>query len=130
MAESQYRLDDFESYREARAFCQLVYEIIKTLPKEERVCLDQQMRRAAVSVSNNIAEGHGRYHFQDNVRFCEISRGSLEEVIDDVNVCLDQNYGNSEQNERVKAQAYSLIRRINSYIAYLRRRKRGESAKG
>ncbi len=55
------RLDNFGLYQKARKFRQNVYKLIKQLPLEERYCLDQQMRRAIVSVTNNIAEGHGRW---------------------------------------------------------------------
>ena len=55
--EDKYRLDDFELYNKARQFRQHVYQLIKQLPPQERYCLDQQMRKAIVSVTNNIAEG-------------------------------------------------------------------------
>ena len=53
--EDKYRLDDFELYNKARQFRQHVYQLIKQLPPQERYCLDQQMRKAIVSVTNNIA---------------------------------------------------------------------------
>lgn len=55
-----FRLDDFELYQIARAFRVKVYRLIRQLPVEEKYCLGSQMRRAIVSVTNNIAEGHGR----------------------------------------------------------------------
>ncbi len=83
------------------------------------------MRRAALSVSNNIAEGHGRWHFKENIQFCRISRGSVEELIDDFNTCLDENYVDRALVEELKRTAYDLVRRINSYVAYLRKNKQG-----
>jgi four helix bundle protein len=97
--------------------------LIKQLPPMERYCLDQQMRRAAVSISNNIAEGHGRWHYQENQRFCMIARGSIGELIDDLNVCLDERYGDPQLVNELKSSAYRLIARVNSYVAYLRRSK-------
>ena len=85
------------------------------------------MRRAAVSVTNNIAEGHGRWHYQENIQFCRISRGSVGEMLDDFNMCLDENYGSHELATELKENTRQLIARINSYIAYLRRSKQGES---
>ena len=84
-----------------------------------------QMRRAAISVTNNIAEGHGRWHYQENIRFCRISRGSVDELIDDFNTCEDEGYGDQALVAELKIQAYDLIHRINSYIAYLRKTKQG-----
>ena len=69
--------------------------MIKKLPKEEKFCLDSQMRRAAISMTNNVSEGHGRWHFKENIQFCRISRGSVEEILDDLNICIDENYGNT-----------------------------------
>jgi four helix bundle protein len=108
-SEGKFSLDDFELYRRARAFRKEVYKIIRALPTEEKYCLGSQMRRAAVSVSNNIAEGHGRWYYQENIRFCRTSRGSVEELIDDLNVCLDENYVDPARIETLKDSAYDLI---------------------
>jgi four helix bundle protein len=91
--EGRFRLDDFELYKIAREFRKRAYRLLKQLPNEEKYALSIQMRRAAISVTNNIAEGHGRWYYQENIRFCEISRGSLDELIDDFNVCEDEAYG-------------------------------------
>ena len=122
----KYPLDNFELYNLARAFRKKVYKLTKQLPPEEHYCLEPQMRRAILSVTNNIAEGHGRWHYQENLQFCRISRGSVEEVLDDINVCLDEGYGEKTSNESLKEEAYALITTINSYIAYLRRCKQGQ----
>ena len=123
--DGRFRLDDFELYRVAREFRKRAYLLLKQLPPEERYALGTQMRRAAVSVTNNIAEGHGRWHYQENIRFCRISRGSVDELIDDFNTCEDEGYGDQALVAELKIQAYDLIHRINSYIAYLRKTKQG-----
>ena len=125
MQKAKYRLDDFELYKLAREFRKKVYKLIKQLPPEERYCLAPQMRKAIVSVTNNIAEGHGRWHYKENIQFCRISRGSVEEILDDINVCLDEGYGDKEYNEELKEDGYFLIGKINGYIAYLRKCKQG-----
>ena len=126
MEEGRFRLDDFELYRVAREFRKRVYRLIKQLPSVEKYALASQMRRAAVSVTNNIAEGHGRWHYQENIQFCRLARGSLDELIDDFNVCLDEVYGDQGYVAELKTEAYDLIRRVNSYIAYLRKAKQGD----
>lgn len=123
MDNDKYKLDDLKLYKLARQFRRNVYKLIKQLPVEERYCLDPQMRKAIVSVTNNIAEGHGRWHFKENMRFCRIARGSTEEILDDINVCLDEGYGELAYNEQLKREGYALIARINGHIGYLRRLK-------
>lgn len=122
---SSYPLDRFELYNLARKFRQNVYKLIKQLPPEEKYCLDPQMRKAIVSVTNNIAEGHGRWYYQENIRFCRISRGSASEILDDINTCIDEGYGNEAENQQLKTEGYALIAKINSYISYLRKCKQG-----
>src|SRR6185312_733632 len=84
--------EDLEVYKVARDFRKLMYGVAKTLPDIEKFGLAGQIRRAATSLTNNLAEGHGRFHFLDQIKFTLISRGSLEELIDDLNSCLDENY--------------------------------------
>jgi four helix bundle protein len=125
MEDARFRLDDFELYKIAREFRKRAYRLVRQLPGEEKYALANQMRRAAVSVTNNIAEGHGRWHYQENIHFCRISRGSTEELIDDLNTCQDEGYGDQELVGNLRVEAYDLIRRINGYVAYLRRSKQG-----
>src|SRR6266404_9801746 len=103
MEEGRYKLDDFELYCLAREFRKKIYRLIKQLPPEEKYCLGNQMRRAAVSITNNIAEGHGRWHYQENIHFCRIARGSVDEVLDDLNTCLDEHYGSVAVIEAAKS---------------------------
>jgi four helix bundle protein len=84
------------------------------------------MRRAAISITNNIAEGHGRWYYQENMRFCRIARGLVEELIDDLNVCLDEHYCDPDQVEMLKESSRDLIFKINGYLAYLRKSKQGD----
>ena len=125
MEDGRFKLDDFELYKAAREFRKRAYCLLKQLPFEEKYALAEQIRRGAVSVTNNIAEGHGRWHYQENIRFCRISRGSVDELIDDLNTCEDEQYGDKALVSQLKSEAYDLIRRINSYIAYLRKTKQG-----
>ena len=76
-------------------------------------------------MTNNVSEGHGRWHFQENIQFCRISRGSIEEILDDLNICIEENYGDKEENEALKEEGYFIIKKINGYIAYLKKAKQG-----
>jgi four helix bundle protein len=115
--------EDLEVYKSAREFRKKIYKLIKGLPPEEKFNLADQMRRASLSLTNNIGEGHGRYHFQENIQFCRISRGSLMELIDDLNTCIDEEYFPLDYLEDLKAEGYTVNKMLNGYIAYLEKRK-------
>ena len=81
-----------------------------------------QIRRAAVSLTNNMAEGHGRFHYPDQIRFFLHSRASLEELVDDLNVCFDEEYLPADEIAKLKDQARGVLILINGYLRYLRSR--------
>jgi four helix bundle protein len=114
--------EDLEVYQAAREFRKAMYAVTRRLPDFEKYDLAGQIRRASVSLTNNMAEGHGRFHYPDQIRFFLHSRGSLEELVDDLNVCLDENYLSPEEATKLKAQARSVLRLINGYLRYLRSR--------
>jgi len=116
-----------EVYKKARQFRKEMYGAARKLPDFEKFELGRQMRRAAVSLTNNIAEGHGRYHYVDQIRFQLQARGSLAELIDDLNVCEDENYLATSSVTALKNLAKELQRLIGGYIRYLRSRKSGAS---
>ena len=120
--------EDLEVYQVAREFRKKMYEVARLLPSFEKYDLGSQIRRAAVSVTNNIAEGHGRYHFLDQLRFLAQARGSLEELIDDLNVCADEQYLPVNEAAQFKDLGWRVRSLINGYGRYLRQRKAGTSA--
>src|SRR3990172_2913338 len=122
-----YSFEDLEVYRQARVFRKKMYKLARRLPPEEKYNLVGQMRRAALSLTNNIAEGHGRFHYQENIQFLRHSRGSLTELLDDLNTCIDEEYADVEELNGLKREGFELMRRINGYIAYLKRRKQEET---
>jgi four helix bundle protein len=117
--------EDLEVYRVAREFRRAMYEVTRRLPVHEKFELASQIRRAAVSLTNNIAEGHGRYHFLDQIRFQLQARGSLTELIDDLNICSDEKYLPPDEVAEMKKQATAVHQLINGYIRNLRERKTG-----
>jgi len=115
--------EDLEVYQLAREFRKKMYGVTRQLPDFEKFELASQIRRAAVSLTNNIAEGHGRYHFADQVRFFLGSRGSLQELVDDLNVCDDEKYLQNDEVAELKEKAWRVLGLINGYLRYLRDRK-------
>ena len=119
--------EDLEVYQVGREFRKAMYRAARRLPQEEKFGLTSQIRRAAVSLTNNIAEGHGRFHFLEQIKFMLQSRGSLEELLDDLNVCADEEYLPVREIQSLKQEAWRLHKLINGYIRFLRRRVTGDS---
>lgn len=116
-------------WKEARKLRQAIYALTKKLAAEERYVLSPQMRRAALSVTNNIAEGHGRYHYQENAQFSRLARGSLEELLDDLTVCEDEDYASRDTIAQLRGQVATVERLLNGYIRYLLNQKAATSAR-
>src|SRR6201993_5571496 len=98
--------EDLEVYQVAREFRKVMYRIARRLPGEEKFALASEIRRAAVSLTNNIAEGHGRFHFLEQIKFMLQSRGSLEELLDDLNVCEDEAYLPTQEIEPFRQEGW------------------------
>jgi four helix bundle protein len=114
--------EDLEVYQAAHEFRKAMYRVARRLPEIEKFGLAAQIRDAAVSLTNNIAEGRGRFHFLDQIKFMLNSRGSLEELHDDLNVCLDENYLPAEEVETMKSGGWRVHKLINGYIRFVRGR--------
>lgn len=119
--------EDLEVYQLAREFRKAMYRVATRLPDFEKFGLASQIRRAAVSLTNNIAEGHGRYHYLEQIKFTLNARGSLEELIDDLNVCEDEGYLSNGEIPPLKQHGWRVNQLINGYIRYLRDRNAGAS---
>jgi len=120
--------EDLEVYQVAREFRKAMYRVATQLPDIEKFGLASQVRSAALSLTNNIAEGHGRYHYLDQIKFTLQSRGSLEELIDDLNVCEDERYLLIKEIAFLKQDGWRLRQLIDGYIRYLRDQKNSEGS--
>jgi four helix bundle protein len=119
--------EDLEAYKAAREFRKGMYGVARKLPAFERFELASQIRRAGVSLTNNIAEGHGRFHFLDQIKFMLQARGSLQELIDDLNVCADESYLPLPAVAELKRQGWQGLRILNGYMRWLRECKAGQT---
>lgn len=115
--------EDLEVWQLCRTLRKGIYKVTKSFPKDEQHVLIPQMRRAAISSTANIAEGYGRFHYQENIQFCRQSRGSLFETIDHLITSHDENYVDEKKFNDLKALAYRCIKVLNAYIASIKRRK-------
>jgi four helix bundle protein len=119
-------LDTLEVYITAKLFRKEVMSVVNTYPKEEKFLLSAQTKDSSRSVTANIAEGYGRYHYQEAIQFCRISRGSLLETYDHLSSALDEGYIIAEKFNDLKLKYEQLLKLLNGYIAYLKRRKQEE----
>ena len=86
------RFTDLRVWQEAHQVRLAIYRITQSFPREERYDLVSQMRRAAVSIAGNIAEGFGRWTARDRARYLEMSKSSAQEVADYLILSVDLSY--------------------------------------
>ncbi len=118
---------DIEAWKMGREVRKSVYQVVGKLPEAETYALGSQMRRAAVSITANIAEGYGRYHYNENIQYCRQSRGSLYEIQDHLLTCLDESYISKEEYEDLLAMTEKCAKLLNGYISMLQKRRNMET---
>lgn len=111
-------LDCWKAGRELRLF--IHGNILPVLPKEERYRLGDQVLRAARSITANIAEGYGRFHYLDNSKFCSNARGSCTEVLDHLITAHDERLISDELLSAGRTKVERTLQVINGYMAYLK----------
>jgi four helix bundle protein len=110
---------DLEAWQEAYDLTIKIYRFSKDFPKEEIFGIISQLRRASVSVSSNIAEGFGRYHYKDKIRFYYQARGSATEVQNLIMICLELEYIDKENHDKLIEQLVKIQKLINGLIKSL-----------
>ena len=110
-------------WQECRLFRNEIANMVKSFPLDEKYKLVDQILRSSRSITANIAEGHGRYHYQENIQFCRVSRGSLSESFDHLICANDCNYISQEVLNNFRLKYNHCLKLINGYILYLQKRK-------
>lgn len=105
-------------------------ETLPVFPPEEKYALAQQLRRSAQSIPSNIAEGHGRYYYQEGIRFCYIARGSIEETRSHISLANQLGYLEDKRCQMLTESLDDLRRMLSGYIKYLKQSKRGHQEPG
>ncbi|MFA5045213.1 MAG: four helix bundle protein [Paludibacter sp.] len=115
--------ESLEVWKTCREYRKQISKTVRLFPIEEKYRLTDQLIRASRSITANIAEGHGRYHFQENIQFCRQSRGSLSETLDHLICALDENYITEQQLNLLRIQYENCIKLLNGYIGFLQKQK-------
>ena len=121
--------DDFKSFEDLEVWkhCHEVKKkfekLIESFPQEEKYRLSDQIIRSSRSTTQNIAEGYGRFHYQENIQFCRVSRASLYELLDHLITCFDNGYINEKKYSSLRTDTITCIKLINGYIRYLNKQK-------
>jgi four helix bundle protein len=111
-------------------FVKVYRQVLPLLPPEEKWSLNQQIRRSSTSISANIAEGYGRFYYQDNVRFCYNARGSLEETLSHLILCFEVGFIPEGLYKELENEGEEIEKMLNGYIAFLKKSKQGEDEPG
>jgi four helix bundle protein len=119
---------DLEVWKMARELRRQSYKVAKALPDFEKFALASQIRRAATSISANIAEGFGRFGYQEKAQMCRQARGSLYELRDHLTTCVDEEYITASEGQRLETLAISVARMLNAYLRSILALKRRATA--
>jgi four helix bundle protein len=116
---------ELETWKQSRKIRNLISDFVKKFPVDEKFRLTDQIIRSSRSIGNNLAEGHGRFHYQDNIRFCVMARGSLTETLDHLIIALDEQIITEDELKVFQTDYESCLKLINGYIQYLKSKKDG-----
>ena len=114
--------EDLQCWQACRVVRIFISELVKSYPKEERFSIVDNMKRAARSTTQNIAEGFGRFHYKENIQFCRVSRGSLYELTDDLITSIDEGFINNKDYELGRSKISNALALLNGYISYSNRK--------
>lgn len=118
-----HSFEELEVWKKSRTLRNDITKLVRKFPNDEKYRLTDQLIRASRSVTANIAEGFGRYHHQENIQFCRLSRGSLFEIKDHLTVALDEGYINTSELAVYNNQIQHCLKILNGYISYLKKAK-------
>ena len=107
---------DLDVWQEGHALVILIYRITKVFPKDEQFGLTSQMRRAAVSITSNIAEGFSRRSYREKLQFYSMAEGSLTELQNQILVARDVQYLQEKDVAVLLEQSIKVHKILNKFI--------------
>ncbi len=114
---------DLDAWEKAHKFVLEIYELTKEFPREELYGMTSQLRRAASSITANIAEGFSRYHYNDKIRFYHNARGSVSETQNFLFVARDLSYLSTEEFKSAFDLSAEISKLINGLIRSIENQK-------
>ena len=115
-------LENLEIYQISMVISEKIWEITKTWPYFEKDTIGKQIVRSADSISANISEGFGRYHYNDSRNFLFFARGSLYETLTWLKKARDRNLIKNEEFEHLQKQCLRLTVKLNNFIKTIGKR--------
>lgn len=112
---------DLECYIKARSLRIFISDLVKKFPNNEKFLLSSQVIDSSRSITRNIAEGYGRFTYNDTRHFFIIARGSLTETMENLTTALDEGYIDNAELKQGEEQCELVFKLINGYISYLDR---------
>lgn len=113
MNEECFSYRNLSVYQHAKLFVIFVYNLLKQFPKEEQYALCDQLRRAAISIPSNIAEGSGRVSLKEQIHFIEIAFASSYEVMCQIELAYELNYINEKELKESEEQVQSIAQMLS-----------------
>lgn len=113
---------ELEAYKEGKKLVKEVYSLLKKFPKEEQYAMCDQLRRAAISITSNIAEGSGRASVKEKIHFLEISYGSLMEVLSQMDIACDLEYITKEEFKNIENMVENVSKPLSGLKNYFARK--------
>lgn len=116
----QFRFEKLQVWQDARHLINFIYSVTKNFPNSEKFALVDQLRRAAVSIALNIAEGSDRKSDIEFTRYLRMAITSTEEVVTALYISLDQGYIKQEDFDTLYQEAHMIVAKLNALIKSLR----------
>lgn len=100
-------------YQHCRQYVKTIYTLLRKFPAEERYALCDQLRRASISITSNIAEGMARFSDKEKLHFIEVAYGSLYETMSQIEIALDLNYINKEDFTKIEEEVVNIAKMMS-----------------
>ena len=126
----EWGFESLDFYQDSKILVKASYKLASDLPKYEQYNLSSQLRRASSSILLNIAEGYGRYHYLDRLRFLYIARGSLSETLSGFIIAQTVGYCNEAQLNWSRELKIRIEKNLNGYCRFIKKQKQGGTEYG